>query len=134
MKIIITILMLAAVVMGGDLSGEALRLRLDQVQVGMTRAQVNKIIPKYKGSPKGTIINGGAQFETYWIDQRWKVTIGFDYTGVTRDKSGKALERVNLGNKLISKPQLIREDMPAPHSWIPKTEQVADGKPVTRSC
>ncbi len=124
MKIIITILMLVTFSMAGDRSEEALRLRLNQVKIGMTRAQVNKIIPKYKGSPKSVIINGSAQFETYWIDQRWKVSIWFDYTGVTRDKSGKALEHENLRNKLLSKPQLIREDMPAPIPWIQETEQV----------
>ena len=95
-------------------SEESLKLQLQQVKIGMTRAKVEKIVHRQKFSPGSAIISGGAQFETYWIDPHWKISIGYDYTGIPRDKEGKALDHVSLENKVVSTPQLIREDMPNP--------------------
>ncbi len=114
MKKTLAILLLTVISAFSSESEESLKLQLQQVKIGMTRAEVEKIVQRQKSSPLSAIGTGGARFETFWIDPHWKISIGYDYTGIPRDKEGKARDHVSLENKVVSTPQLIREDMPSP--------------------
>ena len=86
----------------------------DQVTVGMSRAEVEQLFPPQPMSSGLTIIQGGSQITTYWVDPFWKVSVSYDYTGVPRNNSGKALSHESPENKVLAIPIIIREDMPKP--------------------
>lgn len=62
--------------------------RAKEVPIGMTRGEVDKILPVWDG-PKGSLLTaprigtttGSAWVETYWVSRDWRVTIIYDNSG-----------------------------------------------------
>ena len=75
--------------------------RVKQVRVGMTRGEVERLLPPYspgKGETwnyiytgRTTIGTGGAQGNTYYVAPGWHVSACYDYAGIPRDANGTAL-------------------------------------------
>ena len=61
--------------------------KINQVRVGMSRAEVERLLPPHADSPWNTIKQGGSQLTTYWLTPSWRINIAYDYTGVRRDGS-----------------------------------------------
>jgi hypothetical protein len=83
-----------------------------QVTVGMTRAEVEKLLPPHPQSPVTTTGTGSGQGVTYWVDANWVVTVAYDYTGVLRDEKGAALDTYSSENRVLMAPVLSRRMMP----------------------
>jgi len=79
--------------------------RAAQVQVGMRREEVERILPLYippgGGYGAATTITGGAQGVTYNIAPGYRVILFYDYTGIPRDATGKALQYQSPDNRLL---------------------------------
>ena len=97
-----------------DQSTATWQSKINQVRVGMTRSEVERLLPQHPSSPLTRTVTGSTQGETYWVDPLWKVAVVYDYTGIPRDSSGKALSHESPGNKVLAIPTLTREDMPEP--------------------
>lgn len=91
--------------------------RLKKVQVGMTRAEVEKLLPKYVAPPaptpesglllipysmSATTKTGGSQSIRYYVSPGWCVSVSYDYAGVTveNSKGGGGYERPE--NKVLA--------------------------------
>jgi hypothetical protein len=62
--------------------------RINQVAIGMTRAEVDDILPAWRGpagallsAPRITTITGGGSVHVYWVREDWRVTIFYDNAG-----------------------------------------------------
>lgn len=79
--------------------------RIHWVEIGMTREDVFKILPKYKES---TAFGGEYEKERssylYWVDLKWQIYFIFDHTGDTEFSKNR------YANKIIERPKLVRED------------------------
>jgi hypothetical protein len=106
----------------GSARKRELQQRINRVDLGMSRREVEILLPCHPLSPQVTIAQGGAQVTTFWLDRFWKVSHSYDYTGIPRDDEGKALSPVSSKNKLLAIPKLIRDDMPLPV----KTDRIED--------
>jgi hypothetical protein len=77
------------------------KARSKQVRVGMTRREVERLLPPYSLNPDelwneiyaggGTFGSGGSQVNLYYVAPGWQVTACYDYTGIPRDAAGTAL-------------------------------------------
>lgn len=80
--------------------------RVAQVRTGMRREEVERILPPYippgGGYGAGTTINGGAQGVTYDIAPGYTVIIFYDYTGIPRDATGRALQYQSPDNRVLA--------------------------------
>lgn len=85
----------------------------NQVTVGMTRSQVEKLLPALPQSPHMTFKGGGSQGEVYWLDTNWLVRVTYDYTGIPRDSRGQAVSTKSPQNKLLAPPTLFQTAMPS---------------------
>lgn len=83
-----------------------------KVKIGMPRLEVERLLPPHPKSPRMTLVQGGSQSVTYWVDANWSVSIAFDYTGIPRDEKGKALDTYSPQNKVLTAPVLTRKKMP----------------------
>ena len=90
--------------------------KVKQVRVGMSRAEVRRLLPRHPHSARTVIGTGAAQSETYRLDALWSVTVVYDYTGIPRDSSGKALSpsHDSLKNKVLAIPTLTRANESQP--------------------
>jgi hypothetical protein len=70
--------------------------RVQRVQQGMRRAEVERLLPPYMAiagegllpySGQSALLTGGSQTISYYVSPGWRVSIPYDYTGIT---SGKA--------------------------------------------
>jgi hypothetical protein len=86
--------------------------RAAKVTAGMSRAEVEKLLPPHTYSPKTTLRSGSAQCNKYWLDEDWSVSILYDYTGIPRDADGNAMATRSPHNKILSIPVLSKEEMP----------------------
>ena len=84
---------------------------VNRIQVGMRRQQVEQILPRdgTSGYASTASISGGAQGVTYLVAAGYTVTVFYDYTGVPRDASGRALTTSSPDNRVLDKPKLRRE-------------------------
>ena len=98
----------------GSARKSAWQQRIERVELGMSRREVELVLPCHSMSPQVTITQEGGQVTTYWLDRFWKVSISYNDTGVPRDDGGKALSLVSPINKLVVIPKLIRDDIPPP--------------------
>jgi hypothetical protein len=86
--------------------------RAATVKVGMSRAEVEKILPRW-GSPDLSatvlVVNGSGitRYETYFVALYWRVRVDYDFTGskepvisVGRLQIGEAAQLVNSQNRL----------------------------------
>lgn len=88
--------------------------RVKQVRVGMTRGEVERLLPPYSPSKgetwnsiytgRTTIGTGGAQGNAYYVAPGWHVSACYDYAGIPRDAHGTALpgSTVHPTNRLLS--------------------------------
>jgi len=80
--------------------------RVAHVHAGMRREDVERILPPYIPSGGGygatSTISGGAQGVTYDIAPGYTVIVFYDYTGVPRDVTGKALQYQSPDNRLLA--------------------------------
>lgn len=88
------------------------RDRAAQVTVGMTRTEVETLLPLYPSSPITTVKSGGSQSTTYWVDENWNVSVAYDYTGIPRDAKGTALDITSPQNRVLMVPVLSQAKMP----------------------
>lgn len=89
------------------------RTQAAKVVIGMSRAEVETLLPKH---PESVIVFNGAgsqQSVSYWVDENWRVSIAFDYSGVPRHKKGNAFDPYySSENKVLAAPTLTRGKMP----------------------
>jgi hypothetical protein len=80
--------------------------RIQQVHIGMRRAEVEKFLPQYVAPPTKTsdiipysevlgTITGGSQTVAYYVSPGWRVCVPYDYTGIPRDAAGNATGDLN---------------------------------------
>ena len=90
------------------------------VKPGMTRAEVEKILPPYSGLERPgsklgcgalTIGQGGSQGVIYWVDAEWRVSVCYDYTGIARDANGK-VSYSSPDNRVIGGVSVTNEPCP----------------------
>ena len=74
------------------------------VQPGMRRAQVERILPMYNGSPAVTMTQGAGQVAYYLLDPQWTVRIPYDYSGSPRDAAGQMLAHDSPANRTTGRP------------------------------
>lgn len=113
--------------------GDHWQHQANQVTVGMTRSQVEKLLPPLPQSPHMTLEGGGSQGESYWLDTNWLVRVTFDYTGIPRDSRGKAVSTKSPQNKLLAPPTLFQKAMPSVYVKTIETIEPSvdgDGKPT----
>ena len=94
-------------------NGDYWQSKASQIAVGMTRAEVEKLLPRHPRSPMTTVVTGGSQSVRYWVDENWSVNIAYDYTGVPRDARGTALDVTSPHNKVLTVAALKQSKMPA---------------------
>ena len=97
--------------------------RVNQITVGMRRAEVERILPPYvapKSNPElarygywieGTI-SGGAKGIQYYVSPGYKVTVFYDYTGIPRDATGRALSTDSPDSRVIQPVELSYQPIP----------------------
>ncbi len=104
-----------------------------QVKVGMSRSEVEKLLPS--SHSRWFIIDGGGGYQswTYSLDEHWKVRIVYDYTGWLnkKDKWHGDRDGYSLMNKVLVVPMLWKHDeMPAlsvgPHGLYLKNATVPE--------
>jgi hypothetical protein len=74
--------------------------RIANVKLGMTRAEVEKLLPPYQSPPfphpdalyggQTTLGTGGCQVNSYYVSPGWEVSVCYDYAGIPRDDQGRA--------------------------------------------
>jgi len=84
--------------------------KIEKIHQGMGRDEVEKILPPIDRCGKDIFGQGGGQVVSYWLDDKWKVSITYDYEGIPRNKDGNALNNYSPNNKVLSKPTLKRKD------------------------
>jgi hypothetical protein len=82
------------------------RARAAQVQVGMPRAMVEMLLPRWGGS-SGTLGMGSVQVTSYFVDPRWEVSVAYDYEGST------PAMREGAENRVLAAPTLAAGRAPA---------------------
>jgi hypothetical protein len=90
------------------------RAAVAKVRIGMSRKEVEKLLPPYFPAPSVGSFTGSRQGITYWVDEEWCVSCGYDYTGATSDETGSPIDDHRPENKLLSMPRLIRSPCPPP--------------------
>jgi len=83
--------------------------RAAQVQVGMRREEVERILPHYVppggGAGEFALISGGAQGVTYNISPDYKVILFYDFTGIPRNATGQQFR--SQDNRLLAPVKLM---------------------------
>jgi len=84
--------------------------RAQQIDVGMTRADVERILPHYV--PKrskdfhyslgGGPFTGSQQTMAYYVAAGYLVIVSYDYTGAPRDAVGNATSHTSPDNRVIA--------------------------------
>jgi hypothetical protein len=108
------------------------RSQAAKVTIGMTRGEVEKLLPPHPKSPLTTGGTGGSQSVAYWVDEHWCVSIAYDYTGVPRDEKGMALDMASPQNKVLTKPILSQEAMPVVDVKSIETIEQSDGETTSK--
>ncbi len=93
--------------------------RAATVKVGMTRAEVEKILPKLK-PPQGSNLSDSSVTATatwnaavYWVSKDWRVTVKYDYSGVPKPVTASNWqEGVGAENKVIAPVKILRIPLP----------------------
>ena len=86
-------------------AAEIWAMRVDEIQVGMPREEVKALLPPYNLAPTKRNIKGDTQVITYWLDEQWKVSIEYDFTGVSKEqRAAKSYDSPQ--NKVVSVPSL----------------------------
>lgn len=88
------------------------RSQVTKVTIGMSRGEVERLLPPHPKSLRTMSGTGGSQSVAYWLDEHWCVSIAYDYTGVPRDAKGVALDMTSPQNKVLTKPILTQKEMP----------------------
>lgn len=84
--------------------------RAAQIQVGMRRAEVEKILqqPPEIGFGPMTIFTGGMQAVNYRVSSDWIIVVAYDYTGLQRGPQGEVLKIDSPDNRVVSPPEMHR--------------------------
>jgi len=82
--------------------------RAAQVKVGMTRAEVEKLLPPFPGSPRPRMSGGGSETMHYWVDTNLAVRLTF----------GTNPSHTNSFGRLLFKPVLSQQTMPGSKTKI----------------
>jgi hypothetical protein len=79
--------------------------RAARVTVGMTRAQVNGILPLWFGPNPAALLGqpvvstlGAGSTEVYWVSDDWRVTVIYDRACGERSLSNRVMRSVRLEN------------------------------------
>ncbi len=56
--------------------------KADKIKIGMSRPEVEKILPMYNDSPYFVSAEGDTIAYTYWVAPDWKVTLYYDFYGM----------------------------------------------------
>jgi hypothetical protein len=92
-----------------------------QIRLGTNRAEVERILPVYHGAadsfslehlspfPVVTSISGSGQGVSYHLSEHVVAVFEYDYTGIPRDASGKAVSLSSLLNRLASPVQITSD-------------------------
>lgn len=89
-------------------SGAVWAERVAQVQPGMAREEVERLLPMNPKAPLTRKVQDDSHIITYWLDDQWKVIAEYDFTGVPREKLGKS-GFDSPQNKLLTAPRLERQ-------------------------
>ena len=90
------------------------------VKAGMARQQVEVILPRHSLSPVDTRIVGEEVIVSYWVDDHWKVTIGYDATGCARREDGRLIWSASPENRVTDPPRFARLERPRVEDWNSK--------------
>ena len=82
------------------------------VTVGMTRLEVEKLLPRHSKSTVTTTLTGGSQSSRYWVDKDWSVSITYDYSGISQESKDAAHDMTSPHNKVLTVPVVARAKMP----------------------
>ncbi|MCX6900558.1 MAG: hypothetical protein NT105_17905 [Verrucomicrobia bacterium] len=93
--------------------------RAATVKVGMTRAEVEKILPKLQ-HPRGSTVSYGSITMTdswnaavYWVSQDWRVTVKYDYSGAVKPVTATTMQAcVGPANRVIEPVKTLRIPLP----------------------
>lgn len=89
-------------------AGEIWKERISQVQPGMTRGEIEALLPPNTSAPQTRNVQGDSQAIVYWLDDQWKVTLEYDFTGIPKEQAGKGAYD-SPENKLLKAPVLERQ-------------------------
>lgn len=93
-------------------SGNPWLQKVTQVRRGMSRSQVEKILPPHpKYSLQSKSMMGSGQNITYQLDMHWRVSIWYDYTGAAEDENGTLSGGDSPQNKVMRLPVLEYSDL-----------------------
>ncbi len=101
--------------------------RAAMVKVGMTRAEVEKILPELqppRGSRKAIYfgskpVTDSWNANVYWVSPDWRVTIKYDFTGAPKPLTPTKLqESVGPANRVIAPVKTLK--IPFPPKYDPK--------------
>jgi hypothetical protein len=96
-----------ALVLSGGLIGCSTnwRAKAAKVTVGMTRGQVEKILPMWSNPnsqmqrPEVAMVTGGGQECLYWVSENWRVAVNYDYTGGEYNTSNRVVSLVEVNEE-----------------------------------
>lgn len=80
--------------------------QLNKIKIGMSRSQVEAILPPQELAPFDSTYSGGSQTNSYQLDAVYRVILFYDYTGSTNKI------RQTPQNQLSSVPIIIRKTFP----------------------
>jgi len=96
--------------------------RAEEISVGMTRAEVQHILPVWNG-PSGALLsatvlmtdNGSGQAEVYWVSKDWRVCVFYDdVAGMEFVKKPVEIERVRYVSANNAPNTALEPTPPAP--------------------
>lgn len=105
-------LMLVGCAPCNDTRGNAWADMVSRIQIGMTRAEVETLLPPDPHSLRMCLTSGGSQTQIYWVGSHWCVSVTYDYSGIHREENGVPLDMVGSANKVLAKPILSEKQMP----------------------
>ena len=94
-------------------------VKLGELRSGMTRAEVERLLPVKGGVPISRFISDESQLVHYFLDQIWSVKVTYDFSGPVRSESGDDRAYDAPSNKLIG--DVVFEEARLPFGFFEKT-------------